>query len=409
MDVEVHELAHYWQGVAFPYIHWYAFMSLKIISEAIGALANASSDYKQWSCQIPSLRRISQKQAIQINNLNAFGEDGIRFEITELELLECYTSLIQWQIITETSAFDAATFRRWLKRNPSYHSAYDVCCKVVKSEEIAIRLFLPLVRAAFRTSRPVESFGLLLSYMNLDSSFFSTFIAQQEPCRWDELFSHILTREVDLPDANMGDFDTAQNGLLDNALGLTFGSSKLGHPILTPDTKRWLQEKESNEGFDGFLSSPRFATERNSRIHIQEIYPPSTIIRIHSPNRSRNIFMTRGVNAPSLDAHDYGEQIHSFLVFNGVIRRAAGLSLGSRLCSHQSCQHYRANFCNGYHLAPEDPKDCKFPLFLSNTIEQMNYQLSGTPKTPMLREESSWLKKNAGLLSKFLRGLRRMN
>src|SRR5262249_51707689 len=130
--------------------------------------------------------------------------------LSEIDLLENACSLAEFQVST-AGCGDAKTFLRWSKRHPSYVEAIKFVGKSLNDNELALRCFLSLVRAAFHTSRPVRAFHLLICTFKgvRDRPAVSTMIGVPGPNKWDELFD-ILLDDLDYeaePDASIDPLD----------------------------------------------------------------------------------------------------------------------------------------------------------------------------------------------------------
>src|SRR5262249_44025680 len=109
-----------------------------------------------------------------------------QLELTALDLLECATSLAEFQLSTEAQKrSDPLALRRWAKRNPAYLQPFDFAARFLGSESLALRTLLPLINASFHTTQPNRAFGEFLGRLwgNFvqESEFSRRFLEQVEP------------------------------------------------------------------------------------------------------------------------------------------------------------------------------------------------------------------------------------
>ncbi len=372
-QVMFHETYHFWQGLRLPFLYRYAVLSFRVMYQAFRQLA-VNPNLHSWDCILPELYRLNIPNRIwglPGKGLCVGGPDAERpdltespLELTPLDLLEGAASVAEFQVFNlPDSRIDPILFSRWTKRNRAYTKAFKYVARALEDEQLALRIFLPLVNAAFHTTEPVQAFAMLLGTVwgtVRSSPEMKAFIAQPEPCRWTEVFSLFLDEvEFEAPP----DSDGKILGSPFHRLTLrqwAFGSwgqidnRDVAHPFLTYPARTWIEREDDNPIYSWLIEAPGWAEIDTFWECMRDFAPPLTFVRFHLDGKQDRVI--------SLGEREYQFPLMDLVTIYSTVRRASGAHFDSdsRLCHHVHCPEYEPNFCNCYPVIPEDFANCTF-------------------------------------------------
>jgi hypothetical protein len=368
-----HETFHYWQGLRFPFFQWYAFLAFRGLAQAFDKLNQSNRPLHEWSCYAPSLHlptkriRCRRTKAAFILGDQTPGPGDVVDDVSlsAIDVLEAATSVAEWQVTQPSSgATDELMFMRWRKRNPAYTQAFDFLAGALGDRRLALRSILALVATSFSTTNPARAFFLLT--LELVEFFMapigSRFAAQQEPCRWAELFDELI-RHVEFE--ALGDSTANLDAppfcrlTLDAWMGAGFGNSKMGHPVIAAPAKEWSRRAEEDPGYRNVLTLPAWIPAHVARECGSDFAPPVTVVRIRISDNDNHVFLVGDASR--------SDEFRDLLTFYSVVRRATGAYFDPdhRLCHHAKCPEFAYNYCNSYPRVPERYQDCGFPRRVS--------------------------------------------
>jgi hypothetical protein len=394
-----HELYHYWQGLRLPFLHMYAFLTYREALLGIKELARISPDWTRWhelGFSMPSFDRLDVPLYITHDDAGGFaagrdpppslGHDGV---VSPKDMLECAASLYDFQSSCEylRQMSDVEHFTRWRKRNPSYLGTFDLCARLFRSEGLALRCALPLINASFHTSIPERAFMELAArtwaMLARSTDWGRMFLAQNEPCRWSDLFRHWLAELR----YDVGEEEGSQSlAVLESRffpmrrtlLGSSFGG-EITHPFLGPNSLKWEQAAARMPGLADYIDMPGYVADPEVHDFASKADPPLWIVRIFFEDGGSIVYaigpgfvretLIRGALADLSDSDLRGFALDSLSAYS-AFRRAAGAHFtdSSRTCHHAACPHYELNYCNCYPLVPDHFEDCGFPRRLEQWI-----------------------------------------
>jgi len=381
-----HEGYHYWQGLRLPFLHWYAAFAFRTSFRLLKQFADTGVPFEQWSCIVPAFFYLSERLAcfylgkskFQYGPLTATPPDEylVSALLSPIDLLEGATSIAEWQSIT-SSPTDVKQFMRWTKRNPAYTDAFDFVSAVLKSEELALRCFNPLIEKAFATNRPLRTFLELLGLFEsrLTRDYIQAFVAHKEPCRWLDLFDAFLE---DIPFE--GNPDSMTDIAADQAYcrvtlsewaNVTWPDQSPLHPFLSTNAQAWLKNEEQHKEYSLLLSQLPWAKQLALSCMENEFYPPLTVLRFQL-NEKENRVIHVGYAGKNIRVPGGRIPLIDLLTTFSIVRRASGAHFDTdlRLCHHVVCPHYSANYCNLYPVIPKNWEQCNFPK-LAESLTQM--------------------------------------
>ncbi len=391
-----HETYHYWQGLRLPFLFRYAFLSFRQMFAAFKHLSIANNDFHQWSCFLPEMERLN------VNSKIGFSPEGHIFwggldvsfpaetiqqlQLTPLDLLECATSLAEFQWCTRTEQLsDPIALRRWAKRNPAYLEPFDFAARFLGSESLALRTLLPLINASFHTTQPERAFAELLAHLwgNFvqGSEFSEQFLEQSEPCRWRDVFQTWLDKleyEADC-DFNAKIFSPTYFRLTLNYwvnLNFEMSEDKATHPFLGPVARRWCDSESSQPMSAWLIDQPGWVNKDIFWEYEAAFSPPISVFRFHLESGRDRVFMYGTGNIAGFttieDPKDSDNRgfIADLIAMYGAVRRASGAHYDEtqRICYHSDCPEFKSNFCNSYTLIPDSFEVCGFPQRMKHLI-----------------------------------------
>ena len=306
-----HEQYHFWQGLRLPFLHLYASMTFRSVIVLAGNLAKVSEDWRGWAdlgITATGFRRLDRPFYLAANRSGQIALGSTPFSDYEFtlksspkEMLECAASIFDFQtsckVVREIS--DPESFRKWCKRHPAYLRIFDFLKDYLNSDRLALRTVLPLINAAFHTSDPERAFVELAARIWGGSSGSNppaaAFLAQNEPCRWHEVFQQWLTEiDYDYPLGeipNTVDLDDHKFYYLEPEawLGVQHGQG-IQHPFIGPLAVEWQQRTKEVAGLDSFLDMPGYIANKEARQFAGSAQPTLYVIRIFSDDGFDRVF-----------------------------------------------------------------------------------------------------------------------
>ncbi len=394
-----HERYHFWQGLRLPFLHCYANATWIHTFQGAGKLSRISEDWLHWDELVSSVQgfnRLDQIFYLSATNSGQLVLSKERVHDMELdlefsvkEMLECAATIFDYHLSCQThkDLSDPDCFKRWCKRNPAYLSIFSFLENLFKSDELTLRIILPLINAAFYTSVPERAFTELVAtaWCNLahPDNMYKDFLKQDEPCRWAEVFESWLSKfEYDYPKGstpeilNFSDYKYYYLGK--DFLGLTI-SHAFEHPFLGPLANLWTEKAKTIPGLDQYIDFPGYFSNTDAEKFAKTAEPQLRLVRIFAKDQPDKAFaIGEGLFAPAFKDEffsqfsdsDFRGFIVDALAVYGAFRQAAGVHLNdvSRTCHHVDCPYYDKNYCNCYPLIPERHEDCGFPNRLSEWV-----------------------------------------
>lgn len=396
-QIEFHETYHFWQGLRLPFLYRYALLSFRTAIQAFREVAPYILEGQDPGLQLPHLERLGidfciargGPGLIYFGGSSADFPDGTRevLPLTALALLECATSLAEYQWTCTGDVTDPSSLRRWSKRNPASLNLFWFAARFLGDERTALRLLLPLINVAFCTSVPERAFFELLGrawpFLHKDP-IAPNFLAQPEPCRWHEVCESWLDSIAfdSQPDA---DADLLSNDFHRVTLqywvggGFTDGKGgSLAHPFLAPKARKWEQLQAKAPVLGMVMDQPAWVDREVVEGCLEAFSPSLNVYRFHFADGTSRVIFTGEGRAGDFstfeipDASQWRGFIADILTMYGAIRSLSGAHFDGqqRTCHHSQCPHYAINLCNTYPIIPADFRDCGFPARLSRLANE---------------------------------------
>jgi hypothetical protein len=392
-QIRFHEDYHFWQGLRLPFLFRYAMLSFYQVMSVFRELALTEKDYTRWDCGIPDLERLGLTLRIgRFDSHLVCGGEGVKFPqqveeellLSPLDLLECATSLAEFQVTSDGDKSDFAVLKRWSKRNPATLAPLWFAASFLGSPSLALRCLLSLINATFHTSEPVRTFVELLARVwgtFVGGQNGQAFLSQREPCRWTELFAMWLEQ---LPYEAGPNVDSKLLGSPYHRIDLeqwvygsfSFDGDSMIHPILGLTARAWIEAEKVLPEMGMLMDQPAWVRDETFWKVRNEFASPLSVYRIYfgvgdavtffTGREDRNRFATVLAGTPA----EFRGALADFMTMYGAIRRASGAHFDTwtRTCHHVDCPHYDANYCNSYIIIPRKFESCGFPARISDLI-----------------------------------------
>jgi hypothetical protein len=387
-----HETYHLWQGVRLPYLHRYAAIAMHRFAEAFRFGVSNFERLDDWQFEVPELHRLTVPfrcwlldgyQVAMGGSEARTPDDAVaEYRLSERDLLENAASLAEWSVsiadrLGPPASLEPTHFRRWVKRHPAYMQAFEMVERGLGETALALRCTLPMICAAFTTSRPVVAFcTLLVNVRRLvrdKPAWWQRFLAQPEPCRWVDVMESFLDDapfEAE-PDADADLMGGAYCRLTLQAWAFATRTTDGGrfpmHPFLSAMAQSWMEQEASMPQMGWLMALPAWVDGKASEA-AAAIEPPLSIARIALPSgRIRVVAFREGIGRNQLHAFgvkDFGDnQIADLLTVASIVKRATGAHFHPKLqlCGHTQCAYHAGNYCNSYPAVPADHRTCTFP------------------------------------------------
>lgn len=397
-QIRFHEDYHYWQGLRLPFVYRYATLALRQAMRAFTRLSQQERDHTRWDCVLPEFERLSLDMRVgRYGSHLVYGGDKTKFppeleeeiRLSPLDLMECATSIAEFQVTEEGDRSDPKVFSRWAKRNPATLEPYKFAAAHLGSPALALRCMLPLINASFHTSEPVRTFVELLArvwgaFAKPDADA-RAFLAQPEPCWWSGLFGDWLDR---LPYEARANADGHILGSPYHRIGLeewvggaitTKDGGHLVHPFIGMQARQWIEDQKVMPEMGMLMDQPAWVTGDTFARCRQKFGPTLTVYRIHFEGGESRTFMAGDPDGRGFTSLNMGGPsgwrgfVADFMTMYGAVRRASGAHFDEqqRTCHHHQCPRYKDNFCNSYLIIPREYAACGFPERMANLVATM--------------------------------------
>lgn len=391
-----HEQYHFWQGLRLPFLYRYAFLTLMDAMRAAREFSRRSEDWTSWDrlgAISPAFYRLNLPHYMGYHEPPAlsFGMEHCRsaqnsIRYSAMSMLECATSLFQYQISTRNtpSLVNPLSLQRWRKRNASHLHIFDFVANALTSKELAMAFLLPLINAAFHTTKPeVALFELLARLRNR----LSHRAIQESPSYSEKGYLHIksivdsLTESLDY-DVSYGSHPETID-IYDNRYfflepndwlggGLARDESKMLHPILGVPALDWQRRARADSAFRDLLSYPGLVASEDAIKYAVSREPSVRVVRLRlTDGQNKVLVLGEGMNPEAFKDHVFNQASSSVLsdflldviAAYGSVRRAYGLDEADspRLCFHTECKFFDKRYCTHFPMVPDDYARCSFP------------------------------------------------
>ena len=388
-----HEQYHFWQGIRLPFLYRYALLTFRETMLAARAFSRRSGNWREWGnldVVSPAFHRLdlAHHLALRPGSVLHFGrgpspDADKKTQFTAVDLLECAASLFEYQISCHDPSLitHPGSFTRWRKRRPAYLELFDFVSRILHTEELALAFTMPLINAAFHTTKPERAF------VELACRFPSEFQRRAQgadrqrgvpPPDWHFVVKDMLKElEYDLPygahpdtvDVYDDRFYYLSTDWLQGRLGR--GNASIQHPVLGPPSTAWLEREREVPELATLLDYPGYVHSEEAMAFATSVEPTIRVVRLRLDDDKYKVFVLGAADLraattdPALVAMPEWLLQDAFLdlfAVYGAIRQAYGLEgpKSLRRCFHATCPHYDAACCNGYPMIPEDPADCTF-------------------------------------------------
>lgn len=371
-----HENFHFWQAIRLPFLLRHGLLAISEAMQAFRQLAVASRDFHGWECSLTLQDALRSEWIVGYH-----GDDILASRLplpvpnaepfSAISLLEAAASLAEflYSVPVDRSA-DPLALNRWAKTNPAYLAPYRFAVGYLQNEAIALRLLLPLLNAAFCTTSPVRTFAELLAQTKgfLASREGQQCLSQREPCRWPELFQALLDQlNYEGPECGPTRYHRIFLNEWVGAEITTEAGNKFSHPILSTTAKAWLEIERKLPHLSLVLDLPQFSPPGLLELLQDKYACPFSILVVHLDSGAVKVFTLTNLEG------EYLRGIVQLVTVYSAVRRAnrQHFDRDLRICRHEYCPEYNANFCNGYPLIPTTYTNCRFRERLDSYVDDV--------------------------------------
>ena len=398
-----HEHYHYWQGLRLPFLHRHALLTLREVMLAARELARESPPWTKWGemgLVAPAFYRLDvpRHAAIMSGSKVLYGAKEVpnadsKIQFTAIDMLECAASLFEYQISCNDPAHitDLTNFKRWRKRRPAYLNLFDFATPLLIPPHIALVFMIPLINAAFHTTRPEQAFiQLLTSFPSAlaDQLAAGSINKNDGNPRSSQFVIEELLKDLSY-DLHYGAqpetvniYDNQFYYLSDDWLQAGFGKTdeSMSHPILGPMSRRWSDRAKQDADIAGWLDYAGYIRSEDVYSFVWDAKPTVRVLKLRFDYDRHKVlvlgsadFRSAFSESPTVSDVSLRNSLLDIFAVYGAVRQAFGLKEADTLrrCFHQSCPFYQAACCNGFPLIPDDHEDCSFPQRMQNFVEAM--------------------------------------
>lgn len=387
-QLSFHETYHYFQGLNLPYLFLNSINYAHAIFTIFKKLCINNSDFHRWDASIVGLDSLSVSHTIEgtigtLQLISIPGNNSSSVSLNLIDLLEAATTLAQFQVsVTINEKTEPRAFKKWTINNPSYLKVYKFLSIIFNDDKLTLRLLIPLINASFHTSQPIRAFTDLLNGLHSlklnESSLYNTFLAQKEPCKWDELFKYIsskyITFETEINNITNNDNRAYCMLTIANWVGSSYGqfnSSPVNHPFINYHAYDWIKRAEENASYTAFISLPGYMPTSFIKEIAKDFFPSIIFLKIHIDGINDR-FLTIG-SIETTHSYTFPIPFLDLMTIFSAVKRAANIQYINehRFCTHSKCPEFQQNYCNSYPAIPEDFRTCGFPARLNHLIRSL--------------------------------------
>ena len=377
-----HEQYHFWQGLRLPFLHRYALLTFREFMLAAREYSRRSNRWKEWGdldAISPAFYRLDIPRHLSLSldselrfGTKPFPEDEKKIQFTATDLLECAASLFEYQVSCRDPALltDPSSFKRWRKRRPAYLELFDFAAALLPTTEFALAFMVPLVNAAFHTTKPERAFFDLVCRFPIEflshARSRSNSQASAPPPEWHFVIQEVLeSLEYDLPygtyPQTIDIYDNRYYYLGTDWLQSSFGNedASLQHPVLGPLSAAWVKREKRIPELATLLDYPGYVRSDDAMQFATSAEPTIRVLRLRLEDDEYKVFVlgaadfraaTTDSTLRSMPHEVLQDSLFDIFALYGAVRQALGLEEAESLrrCFHRSCLHYDAACCNGF-------------------------------------------------------------
>jgi hypothetical protein len=380
----VHEWIHILQVATYPWLFLRAARALRRLPAPFALLRSQPGkwDLPLRFAPIPEYADSRELETVAVR-ITVEGE-GLRYRpvlstrlrgvLTEQDLVEEDATVAEYRIEIGGSG-NGASYRHWLTERPHYQRTFSLLSQHM-SDDAALLVLPILVRVAFQTTRPIESFARGLARVLLDGPEVWT-----DPVHVNNLEKVLLDEAL----TRLGVADDRSTSFLSHAISDQPGfitADQFG--VLLTETAhlpvsllgRWSRDDDASQDgtpyLVGVLREPwRDFGRRAGQISetLGRYMPPGTTIELDDP--AFPIGQTVLIVSPALVDEclpGQNELTYRHVIIEGLRTRMVTDALtGERephhRCPHQTCPVHQTGLCRGWIPIPRTFADCQFPGF----------------------------------------------
>jgi len=400
----LHEWAHVLQLLSYPALYLRAVRGGKtMVAPAFYLSANPASYPLPLTFQMDedwalssllstvAVRAVVREDGVELKAV----EDSVRRGVlTERDLVEGDATVFQYRAEVAGRGLGRA-FRRWLREQPRYTRLFSFLA-IHFGDDAALRLLPIMVRVAFRSTRPLDTFfGSFATIMHEGADFFERLEMDDEELE-ELLFADLRSKHGSVA----ADKLSMQSPEWEDPYGAidpeTFAEIVRRYPQLpvAPLTKLDLEGEDDQRGVAReALRYPERFFDRRKRSYdprLQDYLPPAITIALDDPDFPQGSTLLAlapvlgRTQVPGLDGISYSEMTSLWLKSRWVWREILSGKAGPNpKCPHLSCAYNSTGLCRGWIKVPSQPEACEFPDFFAQTTRH-RVKADGTTLEPLI-------------------------
>jgi len=296
--------------------------------------------------------------------------------LTERDLLEEDATIFQYRAEISGPGLGRA-YRNWLRERPRYSRLFAFLALHFGSDDSALRLLPVMVRAAFSTTRPLESFLTIFgTIMHEGVDFFEDAPTDED---LEDLFLIGLGSKLGTVAADDLSMQKPESGDAHRVIEEGSFLSLIDRFPQLPISPLSNLDANGATGEGGLareaLRHPeRFFDRRDPepREDLLAYWPPAMTISLDHPDFPYGATLLtlspllHETAVPGLDGRTYAEWTASVLKSRMLWREILGGADGvNSRCPHSGCGYHKSGLCQGWMTIPATAEDCEFPQFFT--------------------------------------------
>lgn len=385
-----HEWAHILQLATYPTLYLRAARSARVAVGAGMFLAGNPGRYplplrfqmdSEWefSTMLSTIpfRTVVEEGGVRTEGVLSNVGRGI---LTERDLLEEDATIFQYRAEISGQGLGRA-YRNWLRERPRYSRVFAFLARHLGKDDAALRLLPVMARAAFRTTRPLDSFLMLFGVIMHEGSDFFTDISSDEDL--EELFTADLERKLGTVAADELSIQSPETADPHRVIGVEAFRGLIARFPLQPIGPLADLDANGEPGKGGLageaLRHPeRFFDRRDPdpREDLLAYWPPAITVSLDHPDFPRGSTLLslsplmHETQVPGLEGTTYAEWGGSILKNRMIWQEVlAGATGANARCPHAACDYHGSGLCRGWMTIPTEAAECEFPSFFAATTK----------------------------------------
>lgn len=397
-----HEWAHVLQLATYPALYLRAARSARIMAGP-GVFLSANPDRYPLPLQFQMDEEWHLSSMLSTIPFRAVvGDQSVRTEVaessigrgilTERDLIEEDATIFQYRAEISGRGIGRA-YRNWLRERPRYSRLFNFLA-IHFGDDSALRLLPIMVRVAFRTTRPLESF--LMTFGTIMHEGVDLFEGDWTDEALEDLFFSELKARIGIAEADDLSMQRPESDDVQGVIEEDTFMALLERYQQLPIFPLGNLDAKGGSGKRGLarevLRHPeRFFDRHDPEPHedLLAYWPPTMTISLDHPGFPRgSTVLTLSpllyeTEVPGLSGTTYAvwntAVLKNRMLWQAILAGAAGAN--SR-CPHSNCTYHTSGLCQGWMTIPAAAGECEFPQFFTD-ITKHRLNADGTALQPV--------------------------